>query len=80
MSKRKEIKMPLPKTLISKSFINDYGNKIHVSIVHRPAGFDGHSDRPEAWIVRIQRNNDVTYHGQAYRTKIEAANAYNEIN
>jgi hypothetical protein len=71
--------MAIPKTLISKTVVNEYGNTLYVSIVHKPEGWDGHSDRPESWIVRVQRNNDPCFYGKAYKTKIEASNAYCEI-
>jgi hypothetical protein len=76
-----EIKMSLPKTIFTKEFVNDYGTTIRASFIHRPQGWDGNADRPEAWLVRTQSisNGDPCYHGQAYKDKLEALDHYNKL-
>jgi len=70
--------MTIPTTIFSKTIVNAYGNKTLVSLVHRPAGFDGLSEKKEAWIVRRQQPSNPCFFGETYKTKDEALNAYNE--
>lgn len=67
--------------LLSKTFTNEYGNVITVSFIHRSAGLvaRGAARVPanEAYVVRVERADMNTFHGQTFADKLDALDDYN---
>lgn len=68
-------------TLLTKTFANEYGNVLTVSLIFRTAGLiaRGSSLVPaaEAYLVRVERADMNTFHGKTFADKLDALDEYN---
>lgn len=71
-------------TLLTHTALNDYGNEVTTSLIHKTAGLvpagSGTRNEAEGYIVRVTRKGDACFYGSRYNSsqRFEALEDYNK--
>jgi len=77
-----EMKMTLPKIIMTKKVDANNNQPFEVSLVYRKAGWNGYSDVADTWFVRTENLHprDTRWFHKAFDNKHAALDAYCNIN